>query len=168
MKFKIGDRVKNESHGFGIIKKIRSDGTYAVEFDEPFGSGHTCGGACKDNHGWWTLECDIELVKFTKDDLKDGDIVTLRNGDRLLFCDDCFYEFAEGDSDNDLCYECELNTDLTYDDEDTEYRKNDIMKVERPTTYITVFVRKEDKKEMTVAEIEKALGYGIKIIKEEK
>ncbi len=168
MKFKVGDRVKNKIGDFGFIKGIdTADKTYAVEYDKSFAGGHNCDGLCRDKHGWWAFEGSIELVKFTKDDLKDGDIVTLRNGDRLLFCDDCFYEFAEGESDNDLCYESELNTDLTYDDEDEECRKNDIVKVERPTTYITVFQRIEEKKEMTIAEIEKELGYGIKIIKED-
>ncbi|MBQ8298453.1 MAG: hypothetical protein IJX99_01025 [Clostridia bacterium] len=167
MEFKIGDRVKNKSRGFGTVKGI-DGGDYAIEFDEPIAGGHSCFGLCKENHGWWASGNFIELVKFTKDDLKDGDIVTLRNGDRLLFIDDEFAELTGNDTDNDLCYESDLSDDLTYDDEDTEYRKNDIMKVERPTTYGIVFERKEDKKEMTIAEIEKVLGYGIKIIKEEK
>ena len=44
---------------------------------------------------------------------------------------------------------------------------NDIMKVERPVMYHTVFERDETVKEMTLDEICKALGYEVKIIKEE-
>lgn len=166
MKFKVGDRVKNKIGDFGIIKGMDTDDkTYAVEYDKSFAGGHDCDGLCRDKHGWWASEGSIELVKFTKANLQDGDVVTLRNGDRLLFIDSEFWEFAESDTDNELCARRDLNNDLTFDGTG---RKNDIVKVERPTTYETLFQRIEGKKEMTIAEIEKALGYEVKIIKEEK
>ncbi len=46
-------------------------------------------------------------------------------------------------------------------------REAKILSVEEPT-YNEVYTRKKDVKEMTVAEIEKELGYSIKVIKEEK
>ena len=42
------------------------------------------------------------------------------------------------------------------------------MKVERAIEYKTVFDRDTEVKEMTIAEIEKELGYPIKVVKEEE
>ncbi|MNV71800.1 hypothetical protein D3C71_1648400 [compost metagenome] len=50
---------------------------------------------------------------------------------------------------------------------DRDYKNDDIVKVERPLNYEVVFDRYKNKREVTMAEIEKELGYGIKIIKEE-
>lgn len=106
---------------------------------------------------------------FTKYDLKDGDIVTLRNGAKLVYCDDCFFDFGDR-IDNNLTDFEDLTNDLKYDDNswsvDTK-ADNDIMKVERPTQYKTMYERKEEVKEMTLAQVCEELGYNVKIIKEE-
>lgn len=57
----------------------------------------------------------------------------------------------------------DINDDLTLADKTYGTK---IIKVEKPT-YETIYEHQEPK-EMTVAEIEKALGYGVKIIKEDK
>ena len=100
---------------------------------------------------------------FTKNDLKNGDVVTLRNGDKLLFIDDDFRDFSD-DNYNNLGDVYDLNDNLTM--EDRNDKDNDIVKVERPITYEVKF--ECVKREMTIAEIEEELGYGVKIVKEAK
>lgn len=43
-----GAQIKGK---YGTIKSIEHQ-TIVVEFDEPFESGYTCGGTCKNRHGW--------------------------------------------------------------------------------------------------------------------
>lgn len=105
---------------------------------------------------------------FTKYDLKDGDVVTLRNGAKLIYCDDCFYDIDKK-IDNELTDFEDLTDDLKYDDNswgDTK-ANNDIMIVERPDSYTTIWHREEEVKEMTLAQVCEELGYNVKIIKEE-
>ena len=49
------------------------------------------------------------------EELKNGDIVTLRNGNRLIYANEQFLDMSN-ENNNDLCYIDELNEDLTYDD----------------------------------------------------
>lgn len=96
-------------------------------------------------------------------DLKAGDIVTLRNGDRLLFAGENFIDLFKNPH-NSLCDINDLNDDMTVDD----CKNSDIMEVERPSRYITVFERGEETREMTLEEICKELGYNVKIVKNEE
>lgn len=111
-----------------------------------------------------------DKIVFTKDDLKDGDVVTLRNGCKLVFCNGFFEEVLGNEDNTDLDGAFDLTDDLRYDsdclytDEETD---NDIMKVERPTQYKIMYERKEEVKEMTLAQVCEELGYNVKIIKEE-
>lgn len=97
---------------------------------------------------------------MTKEDLKDMDIVTLRNGDKLVFVGEEFINITENAfnfvDDLDDFYD-----DLTYIH---ARHDNDIIKVDRPKEYETLFTRTKAK-EMTVAEISEALGYEVKVIK---
>jgi hypothetical protein len=98
-----------------------------------------------------------------KEELKNGDIVTLRNGNRLIYANEQFLDMSDKNN-NDLSYIDDLNEDLTfYDKDDYEY---DVIKVERMMGYFTIYAREKMVKEMTVAEISKALGYEVKIVKE--
>ncbi len=101
----------------------------------------------------WSEEMFEGLATFTKSDLKEGDICTLRNGDKEAFMEG---DFCGYDLDG---YE----EDLTSKDGD---KNCDIVKVERPTKLETVFERKEEPKEMTLKEVCEKLGYEVKIIKE--
>ena len=105
----------------------------------------------------WCLSTDmIELVdtsKFTKSDLQEGDIVTDREGNKSIFLDDELYGTT---------IDLDGLTDELKDDKD--YSEYDIVKVERPIKYETVFERKEVR-EMTVEEISKALGFEVKVVK---
>ena len=87
---------------------------------------------------------------MTKNDLKDGDIVTLRNGDRLLYFDNDFLDLND-DPDNKLRDLNDLNDNMTFNIVNKDDVKNDIVKVQRPTIYDEIFNRQT--KKMTIAEI---------------
>ena len=129
MKFKVGDKVrviaKRYGHGFNIGE--------IVKIEEISDRDYTCS-SLKENELWWMGEDEFTKVKFTKSDLKDGDIVTYRNGLKKIVSGDKLYG-------NDLF------TSLRYYPEDLKdvdgEEKNDIVKVERPVKYETVFEREE-------------------------
>lgn len=108
----------------------------------------------------WVISTDmIELVdtsKFTKSDLQEGDIVTDREGCKSLF--------HNGALRGRTLSIYGLTDDLKDKEGESD---NDIVKVERPIKYETVFERKEEPKvrEMTVEEISKELGYEVKVVK---
>lgn len=102
-------------------------------------------------------------MNFKKSDLFDGDIVTQRNGDQKRYSADR-NGFVGLDGNSYLEYS-NYTENLLDKDGDEIY---DIMKVERVKQFETVFIRDEEVKEMTIAEIEKELGYQIKVIKEEE
>ena len=105
----------------------------------------------------WSFSTDmIELVdtsKLSKSDLQEGDIVTDREGNKSIFLDDELYGTT---------IDLDGLTDELKDDKD--YSEYDIVKVERPIKYETVFERKEVR-EMTVEEISKALRFEVKVVK---
>ena len=129
MKFKVGDKVKviakRHGHGFNIGE--------IVKIEEISDRDYTCS-SLKENELWWMGEDEFTKVQFTKSDLKDGDIVTYRNGLKKIVSGDKLYG-------NDLF------TSLRYYPEDLKdvdgEEKNDIVKVERPVKYETVFEREE-------------------------
>lgn len=158
-KFKVGDKVKivkpfcdidqNYKGHIVTIKSIDvmdSQRLFVEENDRP-----------------WRI-CEIAKAVISKADLQDGDIVTLRNGDKLLYHNEDFIDMSD-DNDNYLSDINEINENLTYEDRDE--KDNDIIKVERPTGYTTIFERDEKVKEMTLKEVCKELGYEVKIVKEE-
>lgn len=128
MKFKVGDKVKviakRHGHEFDIGEIVKI---------EEVSGGYKCS-SLKKNKLWWMGEDEFVEWKFTKSDLKDGDIVTYRNGLKKIVSGDKLYG-------NDLF------TSLRYYPEDLKdvdgEEKNDIVKVERPVKYETVFEREE-------------------------
>lgn len=155
-KFKIGDRVRLiKKPNWGI--EIGDTGVVNELDDQPYVIWD------KNNERWAFYETDLELEEIvkTKNDLKDGDIVTLRNGNKLIYADEDFMDL-ERNNDNSLSDLDDLTDDLKYD----EYKNYDIMKVERPVCFSTVYERDETVREMTIEEISKALGYEVKIVKE--
>lgn len=130
MKFKVGDKVKviakRHGHEFDIGEIVK------IEEVSDRG-GYKCS-SLKKNKLWWMGEDEFVEWKFTKSDLKDGDIVTYRNGLKKIVSGDKLYG-------NDLF------TSLRYYPEDLKdvdgEEKNDIVKVERPVKYETVFEREE-------------------------
>lgn len=132
MKFKVGDKVKvikcsidgERCKNLNKVSTITEIGEHLCypymlkDIREPF----------KEN------ELALVEKQFTKSDLKDGDIVTYRNGLKKIVSGDKLYG-------NDLF------TSLRYYPEDLKdvdgEEKNDIVKVERPVKYETVFEREE-------------------------
>lgn len=119
---------------------------------------------------WNMATNEIELIEFTKEDIQPEDVITLRNGARLIFnggiesfmdIDDLYNPVT---CKKDFTDELLCNCGFVLEGSKSDY---DIIKVERPT-YHTVYERVEEKKEpkkMTVAEISKELGYDVEIVK---
>lgn len=133
MKYKVGDRVKlikstECTKKFKIdeiysITQINTDDAYKIQIENGRGI-----------HGYVNEE-HVERV-FTKSDLKDGDIVTFKNkvktmkGHNMLINEHSIVSFIS-----------DYNEDFT---ENRCRGCGDIIKVERPTQYETVFEYKEE------------------------
>lgn len=108
----------------------------------------------------WDLRA-FEELSFNKGDIKEGDIITLRNGDRLLVDADKDLQDLSEENDNSVASLYVYRYDMIHCCGNKDY---DIVKVERPVKYSTIFER-EKVREMTVEEISKALGYEVKVVK---
>jgi len=108
--------------------------------------------------------------KFTIWNLKEGDIITLRNGDRLIYLENENGSFADLTLENDNLvsnlFDFSDNLKFIADTRPIGVKKEkyDIIKVKRPILYNTIYEENENRKQMTIKEIEKALGYKIEII----
>lgn len=114
-KFNVGDRVKNKSNDFGeifFIEKSGEEKPIAVHFECEI-RGHNCA-SCKesekiakekykeDSNCWWYDEEELEKVEnmdkmkeFTKSDLKELDIVVMRNTKRYVYFQEEFLSRIE-------------------------------------------------------------------------
>lgn len=130
MEFKVGDKVKVIAEKYGHEFDIGE----IVKIEEIDYRNYKCSSLKKDEL-WWMREDEFVKVKFTKADLKDGDIATDREGKKRTvskgFLVDNFGEIS-------LTY---FTEDLKDVDGEEEY---DIVKVERPVKYETVFEREEE------------------------
>lgn len=130
MKFKVGDKVKviakKHGHGFNIGE--------IVKIEEISDRDYKCNSLKKDKL-WWMGEDEFVEWKFTKSDLQNGDIVTYRDGRKKIVFEDKFY------GSNHFVLLKYYTEDLKDIDGEEE---NDIIKVERPVKYETVFERKEE------------------------
>lgn len=130
MEFKVGDKVKVIAEKYGHEFDIGE----IVKIEEIDDRNYKCSSLKKDEL-WWIREDEFVKVKFTKADLKDGDIATDRDGKKRTvskgFLVDNFGAIS-----------------LTYFTEDLKdvygEEKYDIVKVERTVKYETVFERKEE------------------------
>lgn len=157
MKFKVGDKVRVRkdlvvgsyyNHAFFIsdMKKFKGK---IVEIREVFNiAGYYIKGSI-----YMFGEDMLEPIKFTKSDLKDGDKITFRNGEVGIYTGDETY--IDG-----LC-NCHINNDLT--NNGSRGSELDIVKVERPKKYKTIYEREKARK-MTVKEISEALGYEVEVV----
>ena len=130
MEFKVGDKVKVIAKKYGHD----FDAEEIVKIEEIDDRNYKCSSLKKDEL-WWMREDEFVKVKFTKADLKDGDIATDREGKKRTvskgFLVDNFGAIS-------LTYFTEDMKDI---DGEEEY---DIVEVERPVKYETVFERKEE------------------------
>lgn len=132
MKFKVGDKVKviakKHEHGFNIGE--------IVKIEEISDRDYKCSSLKKDEL-WWMGEDEFTKVKFIKSDLKDGDIVTYRNGDKRTV--------VAGNLINSNGYISKKLNQYTNELKDTVIGESlDIIKVERPVKYEIVFEREEE------------------------
>lgn len=163
-------RLTRETFSFdkeGDILKVHrfaGNGAYVLNKDLPRPVENA-----ESNFEWCYLNYNYEILEnykggnMKKEDLKDGDIVTLKNGDRLVLFSGEFTDLErEGHWIDDLDdYEDDLRTC------DRFYNEYDIVKVERPVEYETVFTR-DDAVELTVDEISEKLGYKVKVVGEDR
>ena len=156
MKYKVGNIVK-------VINDVDSyfdkgDIVQIVEIDDSLVP-YRCL-RLKDNKSQWLDEEDFELVRYTWEDFKKaptGTKVTFESGLHIFKIDkDEFGDEFANMSDN-FSYEDLEN----FKTKVSGYGK--IIKIEEPI-YTTVY--EPEVKEMTIAELEKELGYKIKIVKE--
>lgn len=177
-KFKVGDTVKikenltackcyrdvfftpgMEAHMGKVAKivQITSSGNYNLDID---------------NYRWAWSEDMLEKADFTKADLKPGYLVKTKQYDLYMVMPSqnglAFVNESGWLNASDLKENLSDNADEDYDIiEVYGYSKYEYKALEINTaTRDVLWKREENKKEMTITEIEKELGYPIKIIKE--
>lgn len=135
MKFKVGDEVKvlkEGSHGQDIgtiCKIIKIDNT---DTNMPYLA------KCPNSAEQWFYEKELGKIQFTKSDLKDGDIVTYRNGEKRIV-----ENINLIDETGEIAHRLDYYTNELK--VDSRCCSNlDIVKVERPVKYETVYERKEE------------------------
>lgn len=135
MKFKVGDKVRVikcsiDGERCKNLNKVSTITRIDDEWDFPYRLEGICENFSED-------ELALVEKQFTKSDLKDGDIVTYRNGDKRTVVAENLI--------NSVGYRSKKLSQYTNELKDTIIGKSlDIVKVERPVKYETVFVRKEE------------------------
>ena len=177
-KFKVGDKVKivrcRGNGGLSLEERdLKVGEEYIIESVNP-----NCLNPCRDNYGlvgrsFVVYDLELELVEpkqFTKSDLKDGMVVEYRNGARELV-------FGSRTVDKKGYHLLKDYTE-TLTEHKYHLEAHDIIKVYEVNNnaistlneifedeYLTLLWEREpDYKEMTVEEIEKELGYKIKVV----
>ena len=176
LKFKIGDKVRviktRDDHP---CKKLLIGKTYTINSINPNQSYFMDKldmhyGVDKD--AWVWFEDELELVEekpFTKADLKPGMVVEHRDGERYMVIgnrvvseDDC-YKISDYNSDLKISNLCLSDSDIVAVYNVNTYVLYDISDIFSDVCLTTIW-RREEAKEMTVSEIEKQLGYKVKIV----
>ena len=168
MKFKVGEKVKikknlKEGYDFkyyvademekfkGKTVTIYSVNSEAYRIEE-------------DNMSWdWTEDMFEGLAIITKEELFKMPIGTKITTD--LEENNIFVKVGENDFCND--YRDHIEDDDINEDLSLDYCGDKIIEIQEPT-YRTIYRAETEVKEMTIAEIEKELGYPIKVVKEEE
>lgn len=172
MKFKVGDKVK-------IRRDLSSDNNYMLsvtdtmakyrgeimtikKIDITYPKSYLLEeDRCNFN---WTEDMFEQNIKPTKEELFKMPLGTIIKTDREKH--NIYIKVGENDFCNDNCDHIEdhcIEDDLTLLN---KYDGTKIVEIQEPT-YITIYKADEAIKEMTIAEIEKELGYPIKVIKED-
>ena len=178
MKYKVGDKVRVRAD----LKIYGTYGGYYVtdNMHKMTGKTVTISSVCKyvyeicEDNGkcYWTDEL---FEPAAKDLLKPGSVVEIRTGEKYLYLNDVFLSENGGMCLNALGLE-EYTDDLL-DNDGNGICKYDIQKIYRTSgrkmrdlftdKYLTLVWKREEPKEMTLEEVEKELGYPIKIVKGE-
>lgn len=173
MKFKVGDKVrllkdkmhdvhtdmtkiKFENEEIGVIKHISDCDTDIYKIEIIFDDGYS---------NCWCCEDEIELINkkpykrellemplgtIIKIDGEEGNNVFVKVGEEM-FCN----------NKDDVIEEDDIYHDLSL-----AFFGNEIVEIQVPT-YRTIYTKDKEIREMTISEIEKELGYSIKVIKED-
>lgn len=170
MKFKIGNKVrvvrvthsnKHREKYIGKVCTVESINPNGSNIDEHYGL---------ENAGSYIFYADeLELVEFIKSDLKDGMVIEYRDGDRRIVLGDKLMGYDSwvdivAFNDNLECKNNKvLNIDKVYNSD--SHILKDYFK-DKSLTLIWERNKKEEEpaKKMTVAEIEKELGYKVEIV----
>ena len=171
MKFKVGDKVRIKKD----LKEGNSFEIYVTDgMEELAGEIVTITAANKtlvrteyeidkDNGFYaWTEDMFENTTKPAKEELFKMPLGTIIKTDKEK--NNVFVKVGESDFCNDICDHIEDNH--VNDDLSLECFGNKIIEIEEPT-YQTIYKADDEVKEMTIAEIEKELGYPIKVIKED-
>ncbi len=113
----------------------------------------------------------FEIVEYQKPTKKE--LLAMPVGTKITTADNKDNEFIYNNnrfinSKGDSIYTYEIMEDLTLQAGSVDIYGSKIIKIEKPQ-YTTIYEEKQKEiKEMTIAEIEKKLGYPVKIVKEEQ
>lgn len=169
-KFKVGDKVKVIScYNADSIKREYIGKIFTIQQVNPDKRCMSMGTHYSFKEGYCSyifFEGELELVKFTKSDLKNGMVVTFKNGFRGLVVDNIII------GNSIYCDLSDYNDDLTTKDNSTSLN---IIKVYNALSHrgfrnylsddnLELIWEREKPKKMTKQEIEKELGYSIEII----
>lgn len=111
----------------------------------------------------WTEDMFEDSIKPTKEELLKmpiGTIIKTDSEEHNIFAKVGENDFCNDDVDH--IENCNISDDLSLD----VYFANEIVEIQEPA-YTTIYKKDTETKEMTVKQIEKELGYSIKIIKED-
>ena len=111
----------------------------------------------------WTEDMFEGLAIITKEELFKMPIGTKITTD--LEENNIFVKVGENDFCND--YRDHIEDDDINEDLSLDYCGDKIIEIQEPNEYQTIYKADEEVKEMTIAEIEKELGYPIKVVKED-
>lgn len=155
MKFKVGDKVRvrkdliaGKCYGEDYLSFVDDMEKYKGKQFEII---KTSGCDYKLDNSNYYFNDDMLEPAFTTQDLKVGDRITLRNGSSGIW---------DGYMIGALTYD-EINEDLT--NSGNLGSSLDIVKVEKPKKYETIYEREKARK-MTVKEISEALGYEVEVV----
>jgi len=176
MKFKKGDRVKVISNlkvdktygGLSFTEKMKELTGKVVTIKNVYGDSYSLE---EDRFSYsWNDEMLEEIARPTKAELLKVPVGTIITTDAKMeyyqkwikIDNDCFINIDDSDY---YLRGYDINEDLTLDT-DLDYGTR-IIEIEEPE-FRKTYDYSQEVKEMTVAEIEKALGHAVKIVKEEK
>lgn len=171
MKFKVGDRVrikKDLKEGYDYKLYVNDDmEELAGKIVTITRAWENCGAKYEINEdagtNTWTEDMFEGLAIITKEELFKMPIGTKITTD--LEENNIFVKVGENDFCNNDCDHIEydnIKEDLSLD----YYKEGKIIEIQEPS-YTTIYKADTEVKEMTIAEIEKELGYPIKVVKED-
>ena len=174
MNFRIGDKVKllkekmNDRHCDETIIKFKNEEIGIIkEFDNDDFTKNNIQIIFNDRYSnCWCHKDEIELVNkkpsksellkmplgtIIKTDTEEGNNVFVKVGEETFYNDD----------------DDKLDEEDIHDDLNIDFFGNKIIEIQEPICYKTIYTENREIREMTISEIEKKLGYPIKVIKED-